>query len=763
MHSTNANQKSQEQLFSGSLLPSGERRARLRRWRSVKDKLSKYGISFAGISVVLAFATIFVYLFSEVGPLLSSVSVEQRSQYQSTKEQPIHLSLERYGEIGFSVSKEAKLSFFSAQTGQLKHSEQLALPLGASVTSFSKADPRTGTFVLGLSNGQAIVAKHDYVLTYPKDKRQVNPQVSFPLGAEPVQLDAEGQALQVIAIQEKDENRVLAAYTADGRLLLSNLVAETAFLTGETTVSRTDYTLPEAPKSAEHLLLDNTFKSLFVSDKKGHIHYFDIQEPSEARLVDSVKAAASGQLVTAMEFLVGTVSLIVGTSDGSLSQWFLVRDERNNVDLKRIRSFENHPSAITQIEPEYSRKGFLAIDAKGTLGIHYGTSARTLFLQPLANGIHANKIAISPINNAFLVLTPEGTMVNYALENAHPEVSYKALWNEVWYESRNQEEYIWQASAGSDEFEAKMSLVPLAIGTLKAAFFAMLFATPLAIMSAIYVAYFMAPVLRGKVKPTIEIMAALPTVILGFLAGLWLAPFVEEYLSAVLAIFMFMPITMLLVAYLWRYMPESVRSKLGLGWEAAILVPVILLFGYLAVSFSPVMDDAFFGGSLRQWFTDNGINYDQRNALIVGIAMGFAVIPNIFSIAEDAIFNVPRHLTQGSLALGATPWQTLIGVILPTASPGVFAAVMVGFGRAVGETMIVLMATGNSPVVNFNIFEGMRTLSANIAVELPETAVGSTHFRILFLAALVLFVFTFVFNTLAEVIRQRLRQRFSSL
>jgi phosphate transport system permease protein len=124
---------------------------------------------------------------------------------------------------------------------------------------------------------------------------------------------------------------------------------------------------------------------------------------------------------------------------------------------------------------------------------------------------------------------------------------------------------------------------------------------------------------------------------------------------------------------------------------------------------------------------------------------------------------VPRHLTQGSLALGATPWQTMVGVVLPTASPGIFAAVMMGFGRAVGETMIVLMATGNSPVMNFNIFEGMRTLSANIAVELPETPLGSTHFRVLFLAALVLLVLTFVMNTLAEIVRQRLRKRYSTL
>ena len=160
---------------------------------------------------------------------------------------------------------------------------------------------------------------------------------------------------------------------------------------------------------------------------------------------------------------------------------------------------------------------------------------------------------------------------------------------------------------------------------------------------------------------------------------------------------------------------------------------------------------------------DMGINFDQRNSLVVGLAMGFAVIPTIFSIAEDAVFTVPRHLTQGSLALGATSWQTVTRVVLLTASPGIFSAVMIGFGRAVGETMIVLMATGNSPVVNFNIFEGMRTLSANIAVELPETAVNSTHFRILFLAGLVLFAITFTVNTIAEVVRQRLRERYSSL
>jgi phosphate transport system permease protein len=252
-------------------------------------------------------------------------------------------------------------------------------------------------------------------------------------------------------------------------------------------------------------------------------------------------------------------------------------------------------------------------------------------------------------------------------------------------------------------------------------------------------------------------------VILGFLAGLWLAPFVESHLPAVFGILLLMPLAMLAMAGLWGYVSADIRHRIGGGWEAALLIPVIVFVGWLCVQASPHVEALLFGGSMRQWLTDVGITYDQRNAMIVGIAMGFAVIPTIFSIAEDAVFNVPRHLTQGSLALGATAWQTVVGVVLPTASPGIFSAVMIGFGRAVGETMIVLMATGNSPIVNFNIFEGMRTLSANIAVELPETAVGSSHYRILFLAALVLFGFTFIVNTIAEVVRQRLRSRYASL
>lgn len=151
--------------------------------------------------------------------------------------------------------------------------------------------------------------------------------------------------------------------------------------------------------------------------------------------------------------------------------------------------------------------------------------------------------------------------------------------------------------------------------------------------------------------------------------------------------------------------------------------------------------------------------YVQRNALVVGFVMGFAIIPIIYTIAEDALSAVPEHLRSASLGAGATQWQTAVRIVIPTAMSGLFSALMIGLGRAVGETMVVLMAAGNTPVMSWNVFEGFRTLAANIAVELPEAVRNSTHYRTLFLAALVLFAMTLVVNTLAEVVRQRFRRR----
>jgi phosphate transport system permease protein len=259
-------------------------------------------------------------------------------------------------------------------------------------------------------------------------------------------------------------------------------------------------------------------------------------------------------------------------------------------------------------------------------------------------------------------------------------------------------------------------------------------------------------------------MAALPSVVIGFVAGLWLASVVERLIVPVLLMTVLLPAFGTAGVLAWKRLPRGLLRRLKPGMEVALILPLLLLGGWAALQAGPWVESWVFQGDFKAWLsTHAGIVYDQRNSLVVGLAMGFAVIPIIFTISDDAFSSVPSSLTAGSLALGASRWQTALRVVLPTASPGVFSAVMVGFGRAVGETMIVLMATGNTPVLDWSIFNGMRTLSANIAVEIPEAPYGGTLYRTLFLAGLVLFLMTFFVNTLAEIVRQRLRERYRAI
>jgi len=746
--------------------------ARRRRRRYLADGAARWMVRAGGGGVVVALALIFVYLFSEVFPLLRGASIDERVDYVvegSPESGPAYLALERYGEIGMRYSRDGELVYFRLEDGETLRRVDLAVPEGVSVTSIGNGEPRARQVIFGLSDGTAIIVEHGFNLEFPElGVREVVPDPGFPVGREPVVIDEQGRALATVTVQRSREDTGVAAQTVDGRMVFVRFRVRTGFLSGEREVERQFHELPASPGAASHLQLSANLWTLLAADSTGNLIYWDIARPSQAMVRDRRQVVRDrGERITSLQLLNGTYSAVVGTSAGRLSQWFLVRDESEDAGdnifyLARARDFERHPGAITAIQPEYARKGFVAVDDSGHLGIHYGTSARTLLLEQVSDR-PLTGVAVSPVNNRILFEDERGQLTDLDLWNEHPETSFAALWNRVWYEGRSGPEYVWQASSGSDSFEPKYSMVPLTVGTLKAAFFAMLFAMPLAIAGAVYTAYFMSPKLRGMVKPTIEVMEALPTVILGFLAGLWLAPFLENHIPVVFTVLVGLPLAFLLIAFAWAQLPRGLRNRVPGGWEAVILIPVVCLLVWGLVALSPLIEIRFFDGSMRQWFTDVGINYDQRNALVVGIAMGFAVIPTIFSIAEDAVFTVPKHLTQGSLALGATPWQTVTRVILLTASPGIFSAVMIGFGRAVGETMIVLMATGNSPVVNFNIFEGMRTLSANIAVELPETAVNSTHFRILFLAGLVLFAMTFIVNTIAEVVRQRLRARYSNL
>jgi phosphate transport system permease protein len=736
------------------------------RWRLIKDSLVGYGVVIGGLGVIVAIVLIFFYLLYVVLPLFASAKATKMAVYEvpeKTLGKTVLLETEEQNEVAVRFTDSGHIIFFEAASGKLLLSSAITIPEGVRVTSFAQSSNiSNGGVVYGLSDGKAIVVKHQYKVTYPDNKRRITPSLQYPLGEKPIIIDDSGSPLEKIAVMVEADATTIAAKVGS-KIQLVSFSKEQSLFADEGKVNRTVATLDGSAENIVELLIDKEGVELYLLDNEGLLKAYSISDKIAPKLKHQQKVIEAGQTITSLTFLNGDLSLLVGDSVGQVSQWSQVKNDLKQLAFKKIRSFQVSDKAVTAIEAEQRRKGFMTVDAAGYVGLYNSTAKRQLIKKHISQSPPMATV-LSPRSNRMLLETGDGKVHAWKLDNEHPEVSISSLWQKVWYESYPKPDYIWQSSSASNDFEPKYSLTPLVFGTLKAAFYAMLFAMPLALMGAIYTAYFMSPKMRQFVKPTIELMGALPTVILGFLAGLWLAPFIEKHLAGLFSALLSLPIAVLLFAYAWQYLPKNLRQKIPEGWDAAILIPVIILTGWLAFAISAPLETLLFNGSLRDWFSrELGIGYDQRNALVVGIAMGFAVIPTIFSIAEDAIFSVPKHLTVGSLALGATTWQTMTRVVLLTASPGIFSAVMIGLGRAIGETMIVLMATGNTPVMDFSVFQGLRTLAANVAVEMPESEVDSTHYRVLFLAALVLFLATFVFNTLAEVIRQRLREKYSSL
>ncbi|WNW12523.1 ABC transporter permease subunit [Pseudomonas sp. DTU_2021_1001937_2_SI_NGA_ILE_001] len=735
---------------------------RKRRVRALKDRLTRWYVGVGGMAVLFAITLIFFYLAWVVAPLFKGASLKADAPltpaWLKDAGRPLMISIEEQNQVGLRVSEQGQAIFFDIDTGNELKRVDLPLPPGVRITAIGKDQPGTPLIAVGLSNGQVLAFRHAYEVSYPGNRKTITPAIAWPVGQQPLTLDEAGRAIDQVTLSLSGSHLRLAGATGTQLHVLAVELGEDP-QTGSVTRQQSLIELPQLSAEVKGLFIDPRQQWLYVVNGRAQADVFSLLDRTlngRYKLLENANAE-----ITFATQLVGGISLLFGDSQGGISQWFMVRDTDGEPRFTRIRDFHLDDAPIVQIRAEQRRKGFVAMDAEGRLGVFHSTAHRTLLVEQITQG--PGLMTLSPRANRLLIES-QGTLQALSLDNPHPEISWSSLWEKVWYESYDEPQYVWQSTASNADYEPKLSLAPLTFGTLKAAFYAMLLAAPLAIAAAIYTAYFMAPVMRRKVKPVIELMEAMPTVILGFFAGLFLAPYLEANLPGMFSLLVLVPIGILLAGYLWSRLPANLRLRVPEGWEAALLVPVVLGVGWLALGMSPHLESWLFDGDMRTWIEhDLGITYDQRNALVVGLAMGFAVIPNIYSIAEDAIFGVPRSLSLGSLALGATPWQTLTRVVLLTASPGLFSALMIGMGRAVGETMIVLMATGNTPIMDMSLFEGMRTLAANVAVEMPESEVGGSHYRVLFLAALVLLVFTFAMNTLAELIRQRLRKKYSSL
>ena len=732
--------------------------------RNAKDTAAKFGISIGGVSIILAVLLIMFFLLYVVLPLFIPATVEKRTEYTvpgTNTETTLYYGVDEYQETALRFTESGKLFGFDIRNGASLN--ETTLPLnGEAITSFSIVSDIDNILAFGLSDGSVLIAKYGYDVSYPNDKRTITPKVEFPFGEEAI--GVADSAIVKLSVKAEESDLVMSYMTADSREVVIKQYSKEESMLSDTITLESGYEGSfTAITPADWLLLDGSMRNLYVVSKSGTTEYYNIADIENPVKVQHVNMLEGDEQLTTVRFLLGNYSLMLGTNKGNIIQWFPVRDKQNDFALHEIRQFNAGSAPIHTIAIEKARKGFATTDTAGQFNLYHSTAQRHLNTTQVTND-EAGFVVLSNRANGALVETQSGQLVHYLIDNQHPDVSFSSLWGEVWYEGYEEPDYVWQSSSASADFEPKFSMTPLTFGTIKAALYSMLFAVPIAVLAAIFTAFFMDKQTRQWIKPSVELIEALPTVILGFLAGLWLAPHMEANLPGFFAFMVVIPLGIILFGFAWSRLPEAIRLSIPVGKRAVLMVPVVFFLGWVAMALSDPIQNAFFDGDMRHWLTFSaGIDFDQRNAMVIGFAMGFALIPTIFSVTEDAIYNVPAYLVNGSLALGASGWQTLVGVVLPTASPGIFSAIMLGFGRGVGETMIVLMASGNTPLMETNIFEGMRTLAANLAVEMPEAAVDSWLSRVLFLSGLVLFIFTFAFNTLAEVVRQRMRRRYGNL
>jgi phosphate transport system permease protein len=847
------------------------RQRKTKRLVMLAEVLSRWCITVGGMGTIVAVVTVFAFLLYVVFPLFESASITGENRASAwDNAAPIQMGIDEDQTIAWGLFADGKLELVHLETGKVLERRQLfddaahltawsfAAKSDAAVFGFADGSVRTGT--IGIDTrfldpldlpDRAKTLRFGEAIPFEKGILAKTPQGQYRVSelATDIKDPAKGATRSPVLLVEQTKTTtgvVIAVLNAKGKLRLNTIREQENLLSGGITFKLSGVDLPyEEPKGKgppSNLFLSAVGDQVYVFWKDGTMIRFDARVRANALVAETRNLLGDFHLqITAIRQLIGQGTFLVGDSSGRVRAWFFTNGtDKTTTDGGTVVCAHEFPatgSAVTALAVSHRTRMGAAACADQSIRLFNVTSDRVMVEMAARGTEPVRALAIAPKDDGLVAVA--GGIWHWTIDPKHPEVTARTLFAKVWYEGYDGPQYMWQSSGGTDAFEPKFSLIPLIFGTLNASFYSLLFGVPIALLAAIYTSEFLSPKSKAFIKPTIELMASLPSVVLGFLAGLVFAQFVENVVPAVLACALTVPAALLVGAYLWQFLPDGVAAYLS-RWKIlciSLALPIGLL---MAAPVGALLESMLFAGDLRGWLDSHAgssiggwvfllvpiaavatavligryVNpwlrtyvgswgkkpaavvefvkfllgsvfavalalilawvlnaagmdprgsflgpYSQRNALVVGFVMGFAIVPIIYTIADDALSAVPEHLRAGSLAAGATRWQTAMRIIIPTAMSGLFSAVMIGTGRAVGETMIVLMATGNTPVMDWSVFSGFRTLSANIAVELPEAVRNSTHYRTLFLAALTLFAVTFILNTFAELVRLRFRKR----
>jgi phosphate transport system permease protein len=849
----------------------------------VAERVARVLITLGGAGTIVAVTTIFVFLLGVVAPLFRSADVQAlhadagvpAAAGPGVLGDVAHLEVDENQALAWRLMADGTLEVFAVADGRVLSRRPLqpdTLPTALDVALGGR------TIALGQQDGTVRIVGVEFEAAplraedVPQVVAALAPGAAAPDGdvlyqrlgeqqfrrtrvrvTEQEALGGDGAAVVRLCHAVDAGRTLLTVLRADGSLRRVEARRRHNLLTDEvrTTIKTVELPLPlpagGAPPS--WLAQSDLGGAVYAIWEGGHALRIDARDGEAPYVAETVDLTPEpGVAVSAVRQMLGSTTLVVGDDQGRVRGWFLTRpDARSTVQrLTPAHDFGPRAAAVTALSPSLRSRRLAVGFADGRIELVDMTSA-TVLAAWWAGATSADAPVDAPVDA--LVLAPRndgvlaevgGTLRRWRVDAPHAETTLSALFLPVFYEGAGRPLHTWQSSGGTDDFEPKLGLWPLIFGTLKASLYSLFFAVPIALLAAVYTSEFLSPRARARIKPVIEVMASLPSVVLGFLAAIVIAPAIEGSVPETLTAFVTVPCALLLGARLWQLLPQAAALRLAglprfLGMAAAIVAGLLL-----AARLGPAVERALWAGDMRSWLDGqvggaaggwmlltlplaavlcallrgrfvapclrrlsadwsrgraagidlvlfgvtllvvlviarllaDGVSatgldardvflgtYVQRNAMVVGFLIGFAVIPIMYTLAEDALSAVPDHLRAASLAAGATHWQTALRVVVPTAMSGLFSAVMIGVGRVVGETMIVLMAAGNTPVLDLNLFNGFRTLSATIAVELPEAVQGGTLYRVLFFAALTLFAMTFVINTVAELVRQRFRRR----
>ncbi|MBT6225310.1 MAG: hypothetical protein HOI47_01500, partial [Candidatus Scalindua sp.] len=577
--------------------------------RRVVDRAAHWGITLGGATVILVILTLFGFIFLEVFPLLKGASVVGKSDC-SLSGKVVSVGIDEYQEIAYAVYEDGNIDFISISDGKPIKRHSIKDVNGSTITAVCNDKGRS---VMGTKDGRILSVNIGFSVSFENDDRIITPEVD---DEEVVFTNEEEIAIQHIASNSDEGVSVTVFYTEGGRLILKSTEIEETLFGGEEKIEAiTDITAMLAThaqttsdKLAEQernlqvtsLAIDYFTENLYVGTAHGEVIHINVRDRENPLLLERIKV--SDESVTSLDFLLGDVSLIVGDEGGKISTWMRVRDEtaQSGWSLKKIHTVKPHQADITAIASSPRNKCFVTAASDGTIQLKHATSEQTLL--NMKSVTMPTAIAYSPKADGILVADSSGTLTHWTISNPHPETTIKTLLGKVWYEGYEEPEYVWQSTGGSDDFEPKFSLVPLIFGTIKGTIYALIIAIPLGILSALYTSQFLHTSLKKVIKPTIEFMAALPSVILGFLAGLWLAPLMERIFPAIIIMPIFLLIFIAGAFCIWKCLPGYIKGKYSQGTEAIFLIPFFIVAILLSIYLGGLFESFLLNGDYRQWF-----------------------------------------------------------------------------------------------------------------------------------------------------------------